>query len=91
MDSDQPAIGLPLSSRQSLPLLLAASLLVICAAVAAAVAQGLKPTFYFDEGEPVFLAQGGHSPYLQRITTVLGGIHDGVEGGKAGPDRGIEG
>lgn len=52
-DSDQPSIGLPLSSRQSLPLLLAASLLVIVAAVAAAMAWGLKPTFYFDEGQPV--------------------------------------
>lgn len=41
------------------------------------------PRASFDEGEPVFLAQGGHSPYLQRITSVLGGIHDGVESGKA--------
>ncbi|WP_407354077.1 SapC family protein [Luteimonas sp. R10] len=35
------------------------------------------------EGEPIFMPQGGHSPYLQRIATVLRGIHDGVEGGKA--------
>ncbi|MEL1263322.1 SapC family protein [Pseudoxanthomonas putridarboris] len=35
------------------------------------------------EGEPVFLPQGGHSPYLQHIITVLRGINDGVEGGKA--------
>ncbi|WP_149195462.1 SapC family protein [Luteimonas suaedae] len=41
------------------------------------------PRISFEEGEPVFLPQGGHSPYLQHITTVLGGIHDGVEGGKA--------
>jgi hypothetical protein len=34
------------------------------------------PRASFDEGEPVFLAQGGHSPYLQHVTTVLGGIHD---------------
>jgi hypothetical protein len=34
-------------------------------------------------GEPVFLAQGGHSPYLQHVITVLRGIHDGVEAGKA--------
>ncbi|NZA28403.1 SapC family protein [Luteimonas sp. SJ-92] len=41
------------------------------------------PRVGFKEGEPVFEPQGGHSPYLQRIATVLRGIHDGVEGGKA--------
>jgi len=41
------------------------------------------PRISFEEGEPVFLAQGGHSPYLEHIITVLRGIHDGVEGGKA--------
>lgn len=29
------------------------------------------------EGERVFLAQGGHSPYLQRVTRVLSGLNDG--------------
>jgi hypothetical protein len=35
------------------------------------------------EGEPVFLPRGGHSPYLQHIITILRGINDGVEAGKA--------
>lgn len=35
------------------------------------------------EGEPVFLPQGGHSPYLEHISTVLRGIRDGLEGGAA--------
>lgn len=35
------------------------------------------------EGDAVFLPQGGRSPYLEQIITVLGGIHDGIEGGKA--------
>ncbi len=29
------------------------------------------------EGERVFLDQGGHSPYLQRVTRVLSGLNDG--------------
>lgn len=29
------------------------------------------------EGERVFLEQGGHSPYLQRITRILAGLNDG--------------
>lgn len=29
------------------------------------------------EGERVFLEHGGHSPYLQRITRILGGLNDG--------------
>ncbi|MDH5822362.1 SapC family protein [Luteimonas sp. RD2P54] len=41
------------------------------------------PRVSLDEGEPVFQPQGGNSPYLQRIATILRGIHDGVEGGKA--------
>lgn len=41
------------------------------------------PRVSFDEGEPVFLPQGGHSPYLEHIITVLRGIRDGMEGGKA--------
>ena len=35
------------------------------------------------EGEPVFLPQGGNCPYLDHIATVLRGIRDGVEVGKA--------
>ena len=35
------------------------------------------------QGEPVFLAQGGNSPYLEHIITVLRGINDGVQAGKA--------
>ncbi|MDO1528393.1 SapC family protein [Fulvimonas sp. R45] len=41
------------------------------------------PRVNFREGEPVFLPQGGNSPYLEHVTTVLRGIRDGVEGGKA--------
>ena len=29
------------------------------------------------EGESVFLEQGGHSPYLQRVARVLGALNDG--------------
>ena len=35
------------------------------------------------EGEPVFLPQGGNSPYLDHVATVLRGIRDGNEAGKA--------
>ena len=35
------------------------------------------------QGEPIFLPQGGNSPYLQHIITVLRGINDGVEASKA--------
>jgi hypothetical protein len=35
------------------------------------------------EGEPVFLPQGGHTHYLQHVITVLRGISDGVEAGRA--------
>ncbi|CTP90856.1 SapC family protein [Xanthomonas graminis] len=41
------------------------------------------PRVSFSEGERVFLPQGGHSPYLEHIITVLRGIRDGVEGGNA--------
>ena len=40
------------------------------------------PRVVAGNGEPVFLADGGNSPYLQHIITVLRGIHDGVEAGK---------
>ena len=35
------------------------------------------------EGEPLFLPQGGNSPYLERIATILRGIHHGLEINKA--------
>jgi SapC len=35
------------------------------------------------EGEPVFLPQGGNSPYLEHVATVLRGIREGVEVSKA--------
>lgn len=35
------------------------------------------------EGMAVFLPKGGHSPYLERVTTVLKGIHDGNEAARA--------
>lgn len=35
------------------------------------------------EGERVFLEQGGHSPYLQRMMRVLGGLSDGHAVAKA--------
>jgi hypothetical protein len=41
------------------------------------------PRVSFTEGEAVFLPQGGHSPYLEHIITVLRGLRDGTEGGKA--------
>ncbi|GAB3508888.1 SapC family protein [Pseudoxanthomonas daejeonensis] len=40
------------------------------------------PRVVTGQGEPVFLAQGGHSPYLQHIVGVLNGINDGVEASK---------
>ena len=41
------------------------------------------PRVSFSEGELVFLPQGGNSPYLEHVLTVLRGIRDGAEGGKA--------
>jgi hypothetical protein len=35
------------------------------------------------KGEAVFLPQGGNSPYLERIITVLRGIRDGIDAGKS--------
>lgn len=40
------------------------------------------PRVSFSEGEPVFLPQGGHSPYLEHVITVLRGLRDGTEAGK---------
>lgn len=41
------------------------------------------PRVNYEEGEAVFLPQGGNSPYLEHVTTMLRGIRDGMEGGKA--------
>src|SRR4249919_1719816 len=41
------------------------------------------PRVNLSEGAPVFMPQGGHSPYLEHIITVLSGIHDGTQAGKA--------
>jgi hypothetical protein len=41
------------------------------------------PSVSFTEGDAVFLPGGGQSPYLDHISTILRGIRDGVEGGKA--------
>ena len=35
------------------------------------------------QGVAVFLPKGGHSSYLEHVTTVLKGIHDGTEAGRA--------
>jgi len=35
------------------------------------------------DGLAVFLPQGGHTPYLEHVVTVLGGIDDGIEAGKS--------
>lgn len=40
------------------------------------------PRISVSEGEPVFLPQGGNSPYLDHVAGVLRGIRDGVEGGR---------
>jgi hypothetical protein len=41
------------------------------------------PRVSHSEGEPVFLPQGGNSPYLDHIASVLRGIQAGVEMSKA--------
>jgi hypothetical protein len=41
------------------------------------------PRVSTSEGEAVFLPHGGHSPYLEHVITVLRGIREGAEGGKA--------
>jgi hypothetical protein len=42
-----------------------------------------NPRVSTTEGEPVFLPQGGHTRYLQRISLILKGIHDGIAVSKA--------
>lgn len=37
------------------------------------------PRISHTEGEPLFLPQGGNSPYLERIAMILRGIHHGLE------------
>ena len=41
------------------------------------------PRISTTEGEPVFLPQGGNSRYLDRVATILNGIHRGMEVSKA--------
>ncbi|MCW8125856.1 SapC family protein [Microbulbifer halophilus] len=41
-----------------------------------------SPRISETEGEPVFLPHGGNSPYLERVSTILGGINDGMEVGR---------
>lgn len=41
------------------------------------------PRISATEGEPVFLAQGGNSRYLERVGAILQGIHAGMEISKA--------
>ena len=41
------------------------------------------PRVSFTEGEPVFLPQGGNTPMLDYVATILRGIHEGMELGKA--------
>jgi len=41
------------------------------------------PRVSHTEGEPVFLPQGGNSPYLEHIAAVLRGLRDGLEISKA--------
>lgn len=41
------------------------------------------PRVNLAEGEPVFLPQGGNSPYLEHIAAVLRGIRDGTQFGAA--------
>ncbi|NCP64541.1 MAG: SapC family protein [Paraglaciecola sp.] len=36
-----------------------------------------SPRISYNQGEPVFLAQGGQSPFLQRISGILKTIHEG--------------
>lgn len=42
-----------------------------------------NPRISRSEGEPIFLPQGGNSRYLERIVTILKGIHAGMALGKA--------
>jgi hypothetical protein len=41
------------------------------------------PRVSFTEGERVFLPEGGNTPFLDHLATILRGIHEGVEVGKA--------
>lgn len=38
-----------------------------------------SPRLSRSQGEPLFLPQGGTTPYLQRISDILGAIHHGVQ------------
>lgn len=41
------------------------------------------PSVGEQEGEPVFLPQGGETPYLERINSILAAIHQGHEAGRS--------
>ncbi len=41
-----------------------------------------SPRVNEDEGEAVFLEHGGHSPYLEQITSILKALQDGMRGSK---------
>ena len=41
------------------------------------------PSVSQDEGEPVFLAHGGESPYLERVSSLLAAIQQGHEASQA--------
>ena len=38
-----------------------------------------SPRLSRSEGEPLFLPQGGTTPYLQQVSAILGAIHEGVQ------------
>lgn len=42
-----------------------------------------SPRVNREKGEPVFLPHGGNSPYLERVATILNGIHQGMAVSKA--------
>ncbi len=41
------------------------------------------PRISTTEGEPIFLPQGGNSRYLERVSTILSGLRDGMDVAKA--------
>lgn len=41
------------------------------------------PRISTTEGEPIFLPQGGNSRYLERVSTILSGLRDGMDVSKA--------
>lgn len=60
---------------------------LIGAAGAAPAGQASSPTIHIDldsprvsttEGEPIFLEYGGSTPFLERISSMLGSLHEGI-------------